>query len=164
MDHLQNENSKLQNLFQEKSNLNENIRQEVARLSSENSVGYYILYPIFHSFQQFRCRVFRQLPYFHVINRFYRSSSCRLQSCRDKSKNWSPTQRCRAESQQVVRPDHFTTKLYFRLQFQPVNSFFCLLMSSERKNRGDHNHFSKEDSRRKLPTPVKLTDWSLSLD
>lgn len=51
MDHLQNENSKLQNLFQEKSNLNENIRQEVARLSSENSVGYYILYPIFHSFQ-----------------------------------------------------------------------------------------------------------------
>nr|XP_040017639.1 unconventional myosin-Vc isoform X3 [Gasterosteus aculeatus aculeatus] len=38
MDHLQNENSKLQNLFQEKSNLNENIRQEVARLSSENSV------------------------------------------------------------------------------------------------------------------------------
>ncbi|XP_044050303.1 unconventional myosin-Vc isoform X3 [Siniperca chuatsi] len=38
MDHLQNENSKLQNLFQEKSNVNENIRQEVSRLSSENSV------------------------------------------------------------------------------------------------------------------------------
>ncbi|KAM8890735.1 unconventional myosin-Vc [Spinachia spinachia] len=38
MDHLQNENSKLQNLFQEKSDLNENIRQEVSRLSSENSV------------------------------------------------------------------------------------------------------------------------------
>ncbi|XP_054476812.1 unconventional myosin-Vc [Anoplopoma fimbria] len=38
VDHLQNENSKLQNLFQEKSNLNENIRQEVARLNSENSV------------------------------------------------------------------------------------------------------------------------------
>ncbi|AWP08297.1 putative unconventional myosin-Vc [Scophthalmus maximus] len=38
VDHLQNENSKLQNLFQEKSNINENIRQEVSRLSSENSV------------------------------------------------------------------------------------------------------------------------------
>uniref|UniRef100_A0A8C3A176 Myosin VC n=1 Tax=Cyclopterus lumpus TaxID=8103 RepID=A0A8C3A176_CYCLU len=37
-DHLQNENSKLQNLFREKSNVNENIRQEVSRLSSENSV------------------------------------------------------------------------------------------------------------------------------
>uniref|UniRef100_A0A3Q3FNL4 Myosin VC n=1 Tax=Labrus bergylta TaxID=56723 RepID=A0A3Q3FNL4_9LABR len=38
VDHLENENSKLQNLFQEKSNVNENIRQEVSRLSSENSV------------------------------------------------------------------------------------------------------------------------------
>ncbi|XP_041652628.1 unconventional myosin-Vc isoform X2 [Cheilinus undulatus] len=38
VDHLQNENSKLQNLFQEKSNVNETIRQEVSRLSSENSV------------------------------------------------------------------------------------------------------------------------------
>ncbi|KAM9854201.1 unconventional myosin-Vc [Aulostomus maculatus] len=38
VDHLQNENSKLQNLFQEKSNINENIRQEVSRLSSENFV------------------------------------------------------------------------------------------------------------------------------
>ncbi|XP_037624073.1 unconventional myosin-Vc [Sebastes umbrosus] len=38
VDHLQNENSKLQNLFQEKSNVNENIRQEVSRLSSDNSV------------------------------------------------------------------------------------------------------------------------------
>ncbi|KAM7002580.1 unconventional myosin-Vc [Tautogolabrus adspersus] len=37
VDHLQNENSKLQNLFQEKNNVNENIRQEVSRLSSENS-------------------------------------------------------------------------------------------------------------------------------
>ncbi|KAK5867242.1 hypothetical protein PBY51_011753 [Eleginops maclovinus] len=37
-DHLENENSKLQNLFQEKSNVNENIRQELSRLSSENSV------------------------------------------------------------------------------------------------------------------------------
>ncbi|XP_015256011.1 PREDICTED: unconventional myosin-Vc [Cyprinodon variegatus] len=38
VDHLQNENSKLQNLFHEKSNINEDIRQEVSRLSSENSV------------------------------------------------------------------------------------------------------------------------------
>uniref|UniRef100_A0A669F4F5 Myosin VC n=1 Tax=Oreochromis niloticus TaxID=8128 RepID=A0A669F4F5_ORENI len=38
MDHLENENSKLQNLFQEKSNVNENICQEVSRLSSENLV------------------------------------------------------------------------------------------------------------------------------
>ncbi|XP_047451958.1 unconventional myosin-Vc [Mugil cephalus] len=38
MDHLQNENSKLQNLFQEKTNVNEHIRQEVSRLNSENSV------------------------------------------------------------------------------------------------------------------------------
>ncbi|KAI3370674.1 hypothetical protein L3Q82_007236 [Scortum barcoo] len=38
VDHLQKENSKLQNLFQEKSNVNQNIRQEVSRLSSENSV------------------------------------------------------------------------------------------------------------------------------
>uniref|UniRef100_A0A3Q1CJQ3 Myosin VC n=1 Tax=Amphiprion ocellaris TaxID=80972 RepID=A0A3Q1CJQ3_AMPOC len=38
VDHLQNENSKLQNLFQEKSNVNENIHQEVSRLSSENSI------------------------------------------------------------------------------------------------------------------------------
>lgn len=40
VDHLQNESSKLQNLFQEKSNVNEAIRQEVSRLSSENSVRY----------------------------------------------------------------------------------------------------------------------------
>lgn len=39
-DHLQNENSKLQNLFQEKSNINETIRHEVSRLSNENSVCY----------------------------------------------------------------------------------------------------------------------------
>ncbi|KAF3854941.1 hypothetical protein F7725_022996 [Dissostichus mawsoni] len=38
VDHLENENSELQNLFQEKSNVNENIRQELSRLSSENSV------------------------------------------------------------------------------------------------------------------------------
>lgn len=38
VDHLQNESSKLQNLFQEKSNINETIRLEVSRLSSENSV------------------------------------------------------------------------------------------------------------------------------
>lgn len=38
VDHLQNESSKLQNLFQEKSNINETIRQEVSRLSSENLV------------------------------------------------------------------------------------------------------------------------------
>uniref|UniRef100_A0A3B3XZU9 Dilute domain-containing protein n=1 Tax=Poecilia mexicana TaxID=48701 RepID=A0A3B3XZU9_9TELE len=38
VEHLQNENGKLQNLFQEKSNINEDIRQEVSRLSSENSV------------------------------------------------------------------------------------------------------------------------------
>ncbi|KAF6738864.1 Unconventional myosin-Vc [Oryzias melastigma] len=37
VDHLQNENSKLQNLFQEKSNVTESIRQEVSRLTSENS-------------------------------------------------------------------------------------------------------------------------------
>ncbi|XP_054633861.1 unconventional myosin-Vc isoform X1 [Dunckerocampus dactyliophorus] len=37
-DYLQNENSRLQNLFTEKNNLTENIRQEVCRLSSENSV------------------------------------------------------------------------------------------------------------------------------
>ncbi|KAF7656344.1 hypothetical protein LDENG_00042780 [Lucifuga dentata] len=37
VDHLQNENNKLQNLFQEKSNVNENIRQEVSRLTTENS-------------------------------------------------------------------------------------------------------------------------------
>lgn len=46
VDHLQNENSKLQNLFQEKSNVNEIIRQEVSRLSSENSVCYGL--PSFH--------------------------------------------------------------------------------------------------------------------
>lgn len=39
VEHLQNESSKLQNLFQEKSNINESIRQEVSRLGSENSVG-----------------------------------------------------------------------------------------------------------------------------
>lgn len=38
VDHLQNESSKLQNLFQEKSDINETIRQEVSRLSSENLV------------------------------------------------------------------------------------------------------------------------------
>lgn len=38
VDHLQKESSKLQNLFQEKSNINESILQEVSRLSSENAV------------------------------------------------------------------------------------------------------------------------------
>ncbi|XP_055365831.1 unconventional myosin-Vc isoform X2 [Betta splendens] len=38
VDHLQNENSRLQDLFQEKSNVNEKIRQEVSRLSSENAI------------------------------------------------------------------------------------------------------------------------------
>uniref|UniRef100_A0A3Q2QJ82 Myosin VC n=1 Tax=Fundulus heteroclitus TaxID=8078 RepID=A0A3Q2QJ82_FUNHE len=38
VDHLQNENGKLQNLFQEKSNINADIRREVSRLSSENQV------------------------------------------------------------------------------------------------------------------------------
>ncbi|XP_075883469.1 unconventional myosin-Vc [Nelusetta ayraudi] len=38
VEHLQKESGQLQNLFQEKSNVNESIRQEVSRLSSENSV------------------------------------------------------------------------------------------------------------------------------
>ncbi|KAJ3597016.1 hypothetical protein NHX12_003416 [Muraenolepis orangiensis] len=38
MAHLQNENDQLQKLFHEKSNINEDIRQEVARLSGENSI------------------------------------------------------------------------------------------------------------------------------
>ncbi|XP_071752785.2 unconventional myosin-Vc [Centroberyx gerrardi] len=37
VDHLQNENNQLKNLFQEKSNMNDSIRQEVSRLTSENS-------------------------------------------------------------------------------------------------------------------------------
>ena len=40
VEHLQNENTKLQSLFQEKSNITELIREEVSRLSSENSVCY----------------------------------------------------------------------------------------------------------------------------
>lgn len=39
VEHLQKESEQLQNLFQEKSNVNEGIRQEVSRLSSENSVS-----------------------------------------------------------------------------------------------------------------------------
>uniref|UniRef100_A0A665VYA7 Myosin VC n=1 Tax=Echeneis naucrates TaxID=173247 RepID=A0A665VYA7_ECHNA len=42
MDYLKNENSKLQHLFQEKSSVNDNIRQEVSRLSSENSVRLHV--------------------------------------------------------------------------------------------------------------------------
>ncbi|XP_037109378.1 unconventional myosin-Vc isoform X2 [Syngnathus acus] len=38
VDYLQNENSSLHTLFTEKNNVNENIRQEVCRLSSENCV------------------------------------------------------------------------------------------------------------------------------
>ncbi|CAM9227513.1 unnamed protein product [Lampetra planeri] len=37
VDHLQNENGELQKLFREKSNVNDSIRREVSRLSSENS-------------------------------------------------------------------------------------------------------------------------------
>lgn len=40
VEHLQKESGQLQNLFQEKSNVNESIRQEVSRLSSENSVSF----------------------------------------------------------------------------------------------------------------------------
>ncbi|XP_058500890.1 unconventional myosin-Vc [Solea solea] len=36
VDHLQHENGSLQSLFQEKSNVNDSIRQEVSRLNSEN--------------------------------------------------------------------------------------------------------------------------------
>lgn len=50
VDHLQNESSKMQNLFQEKSNVNESIRQEVSRLSSENSVR-----SAFSSTPEFKC-------------------------------------------------------------------------------------------------------------
>ncbi|XP_062404048.1 unconventional myosin-Vc [Sardina pilchardus] len=38
MEHLQRENEQLQGLFREKSDVNENIRQEVARLTAENMV------------------------------------------------------------------------------------------------------------------------------
>lgn len=48
VDHLQNENGKLQNLFQEKSNINDVICQEVSRLSSENAVCYSFLPSTFH--------------------------------------------------------------------------------------------------------------------
>lgn len=41
VEHLQKESGQLQNLFQEKSNVNESIRQEVSRLSSENSVSFW---------------------------------------------------------------------------------------------------------------------------
>lgn len=41
VEHLQKESGQLQNLFQEKSNINESIRQEVSRLSSENSVSFW---------------------------------------------------------------------------------------------------------------------------
>lgn len=101
MDHLQNENSKLQNLFQEKSNVNENIRQEVSRLSSENSVRCRLLESIFLFLGQTRCRTCRDFSLFNVIHRLYQSLNCRFQSCRDKNKNWRPMQRSRAESWQV---------------------------------------------------------------
>lgn len=39
VEHLQKESEQLQKLFQEKSNVNESIRQEVSRLSSDNSVS-----------------------------------------------------------------------------------------------------------------------------
>uniref|UniRef100_A0A3B4GU61 Dilute domain-containing protein n=1 Tax=Pundamilia nyererei TaxID=303518 RepID=A0A3B4GU61_9CICH len=39
VDHLENENSKLQNLFQEKSNVNENICQEVSRLTRQKTAS-----------------------------------------------------------------------------------------------------------------------------
>ncbi|XP_053740826.1 unconventional myosin-Vc [Synchiropus splendidus] len=38
VDHLENENNTLQNMFQEKTNVNENIRLEMSRLSTENSI------------------------------------------------------------------------------------------------------------------------------
>ena len=38
LEHLQKENNQLQKLFHDKSNVNKDIRQEVARLSGENSV------------------------------------------------------------------------------------------------------------------------------
>uniref|UniRef100_A0A7N8XK57 Myosin VC n=1 Tax=Mastacembelus armatus TaxID=205130 RepID=A0A7N8XK57_9TELE len=64
VDHLQNESSKLQNLFQEKSNVNENIRQEVSRLSSENSVRCLTLGCIFNCFGWIRCRTYLELRRF----------------------------------------------------------------------------------------------------
>lgn len=39
VEHLQKESEQLQKLFQDKSNVNESIHQEVSRLSSENSVS-----------------------------------------------------------------------------------------------------------------------------
>ena len=39
VEHVQNENNQLQKLFNEKSNITDSIRQEVARLNTENMVG-----------------------------------------------------------------------------------------------------------------------------
>lgn len=43
VDYLQKENGSLQTFFTEKNNTNENIRQEVCRLSRENSVSLSVL-------------------------------------------------------------------------------------------------------------------------
>lgn len=43
-DHLSRENQQLQALFQEKSDINQSIGQEVARLTSENMVLYIGIY------------------------------------------------------------------------------------------------------------------------
>lgn len=56
VDHLQYENKKLQNLFQEKSDINENIRQELSRFSSENSVCYISLSLYICIYLIIRCR------------------------------------------------------------------------------------------------------------
>ncbi len=72
VDHLQNENNKLQKLFQEKSNVNENIREEVSRLSSENSVRFCFPEFIFYFTAKTACRD----SYFSL---FY--AICRLFQC-----------------------------------------------------------------------------------
>lgn len=73
VDHLQNENTELQKLFQEKSNINEDIRQEVSRLSSENSVCFSILSQVTRlnvGVIRFCSRYITFVYYIHTISMF----------------------------------------------------------------------------------------------
>lgn len=91
VDHLQNENSKLQNLFQEKSNINEDIRQEMSRLSCENSVCWCNLYFVFRHEDGWNaklcCVFFLVVFLFVATTRSSQSWKCSFQSCRDKSRS-----------------------------------------------------------------------------
>ena len=150
VEHVQNENNQLQKLFNEKSNITDSIRQEVARLNTENMVG--------RSLAVYRgLRLVGRVLWFltPLIHRYCLSWSSRCQSYWDRNRNWKSIWRSRPGSWQVPAAVFFISSPVYPAWLDCILDKLPILLPI-RRNGGDFKSASEEDWRGRLPSQVHL--------